>query len=68
MREVGGAAYLAELAAHAGGCLDPRVWAESLKNLAFRRQLIGAARDMQDEAFNAGLETPPHRSPNARRN
>lgn len=60
MREVGGTAYLAELAGYAGGCLDPRVWTESLKNLACRRRLIGAARDMQDDALNAGLETPPH--------
>ncbi len=59
LRSVGGVAYLAELAAHAGACVDPNAWAESLKNLAFRRALIAAARDMQDQAFRAGIEIAP---------
>ncbi len=59
LKHVGGVAYLAELAAKAGECVDPLAWAESLKNLAFRRDLIAAARDMQDQAFKAGIDTTP---------
>ncbi|MFM9863595.1 MAG: DnaB-like helicase C-terminal domain-containing protein [Micropepsaceae bacterium] len=60
MREVGGAAYLAELAGYGAQCLDTRAWAEAVKNLAFRRRLIAAGRDMQNDALNAGIETEPH--------
>lgn len=59
LRTVGGVAYLAELAAAAPGCVDVAAWAQSLKNLAFRRELIAAARTMQDEAFRAGIEATP---------
>ena len=53
---VGGTRYLAELAACARDCLDPQAWARVLSGLAFRRTLITAAREIQDVAFNAGID------------
>ena len=59
MRAVGGTAYLATLAARAGECVDAAAWAQAIANLARRRALIAAARDIQDEAFRAPIETEP---------
>jgi replicative DNA helicase len=59
LRDLGGAGYLVTLAARAGECIDALAWAEALKNLALRRALIAAARDIQDEAFRAPIETEP---------
>jgi replicative DNA helicase len=59
LRDLGGAGYFVTLAARAGECLDPAAWAEALKNLAFRRALIARARDIQDAAFRAPIETEP---------
>ena len=60
MRTVGGVVYLAELAGRGPECVDTMAWAQSLKNLAFRRALIATAREMQDVAFRTGIETEPH--------
>jgi replicative DNA helicase len=59
MRAVGGTAYLATLAARAGECVDAAAWAQAIANLAQRRALIAAARDIQDAAFRAPIETEP---------
>ena len=59
LRELGGAGYFVTLAARAGECLDPLAWAHALRNLAFRRALIATARDIQDAAFRAPIETDP---------
>lgn len=59
LRDLGGAGYFVTLAARAGECLDPAAWGEALKNLAFRRALIATARDIQDAAFRAPIETDP---------
>ena len=56
MKAVGGPAYLAQLAACAANCLDALQWARMLHNLAFRRQVIQVARDIQDDVQNAPLE------------
>ncbi len=59
LRDLGGAGYFVTLAARGHECLDPAAWAQSLKNLAFRRALIATARDIQDAAYRAPIETDP---------
>lgn len=61
MRDVGGPAYLAELAISAHNCFDPGKWASALHALAFRRRLIAAARDIQDTALKAPIEVDAER-------
>ncbi len=56
MAAVGGTRYLAELAAMARECLDPVKWAAAPHAMAFRRNLIGVAREIQDAAQNAAIE------------
>ena len=56
MTALGGTRYLAELAAMARECLDPMKWAAALHALAFRRNLISVAREIQEAAQSAAIE------------
>lgn len=56
MAEVGGPVYLANLAIEARHCLDPMKWAAALHGMAFRRNLIAVAHDIQDAAQDASIE------------
>lgn len=56
MRLAGGVEYLSTLAALGGACLDAVLWAQSLKNLAFRRTLIATGREIQNLAAQSGLD------------
>ncbi len=56
MAALGGARYLASLAAMARECTDPMTWAAALHALSFRRNLISVAREIQDAAQSAPIE------------
>lgn len=56
LKVVGGATYLAVLSSHARHCADVVAWAKVIKGMAFRRNLIQVAREIQDMAQNAGVE------------
>lgn len=55
MASLGGARYLVDLSTMAGECADPMKWAVALHALAFRRNLISVAREIQDAAQTASI-------------
>ncbi|MEQ1866592.1 MAG: DnaB-like helicase C-terminal domain-containing protein [Micropepsaceae bacterium] len=57
MTALGGTRYLAELAATGSECADAMKWAAALHGLAFRRNLIAVAREIQDAAQTASIAT-----------
>ena len=59
IKSLGNVNYFAELVALARHCLDPILWAREIKSLAFRRRLIGAARDIEDAATHAASDFKP---------
>ena len=61
MKVIGGASYLATLSGHGRHCLDPVKWARALQGMAFRRNLIEVAREIQDVAQDASIEFDPAR-------
>lgn len=57
LKELGGAAYLSQLAGMASGIIDIRDFARIVYNMAISRELIGIGEDMVNEAYqNDGKE------------
>lgn len=61
LKPIGGASYLAVLSGQARHCADPLAWAKIIKGMAFRRNLIQAAREVQDMAQNASVDFGPEK-------
>jgi replicative DNA helicase len=59
LAEIGGAAYLARLAANATSVINAEDYGRVVYELAVRRQLITIGEDMVNEAFDAPIESTP---------
>jgi replicative DNA helicase len=56
LREIGGTAYLARLAANATTIINAEEYGRSIHELAQRRKLIGIGTDLVNEAFTPAIE------------
>jgi replicative DNA helicase len=56
MKSVGGTTYLAVMATMAHNCTDPLAWGRMVHNMAFRRNIVDAARTIQNDVAGAPLE------------
>jgi len=56
LKEIGGPAYLARLAANATTIINAEEYGRTVYELAQRRKLIGVGTDLVNEAFDPGIE------------
>lgn len=61
LKTLGGTGYFATLAQLARHCEDTTSWARMVKNLAFRRNMVQVARDIQDAVQDAPIEYSPEK-------
>jgi replicative DNA helicase len=58
LKEMGGGAYLAQLAASAGGVINIYAYSNMIYDLAQKRALIGIGEDVVNTAYKSDLEAP----------
>lgn len=56
MKSIGGTKYLATLATLAINCTDAMAWGKMIHGMAFRRNIVDAARKIQEDVAGAPLE------------
>ena len=56
-----GVNYFAQLVGLARHCLDPIAWARQIHNLAFRREIINAAQEIQSAATDSSIDFGPEK-------
>lgn len=56
-----GVNYFAQLVGVARHCLDPVAWARQIHNLAFRREIIGAAQEITAAATDSSIDFGPEK-------
>jgi len=61
LQELGGAAYLAELAANAGLLINAKDYGQAIYDLALKRSLIDVGETLLNEAFEAKPDDPADR-------
>jgi replicative DNA helicase len=58
LKEIGGAAYLARLAASATTIINVGDYARLIRDLSIRRQLIGIGEDLVNNSYEADIDAP----------